>query len=64
MVVSTRSPKSDMFGCCQQGKYAQAEVLDEQSQAIPEKVLDPEHPAVAASPLNQAGSLESQVGAG
>ena len=44
-----------------QGKYAEAEPLYERSQAILEKALGPEHPAVAVELNNRAGLLESQV---
>ncbi|CAN0557844.1 unnamed protein product, partial [Ectocarpus sp. 12 AP-2014] len=43
-----------------QGKYEEAEPLYEQSQAIREKVLGPEHPDVAQSLNNRAVLLESQ----
>ena len=44
-----------------QGKYAEAEPLYKRLQAIREKALGPEHPAVAAVLNNRAGLLESQV---
>ena len=44
-----------------QGKYAEAEPLYERSQAIREKALGPEHPAVATVLNNRASLLESQV---
>lgn len=47
-----------------QGKFAQAEQLNERSQAIWEKSLGPEHPHVATSLDNRADLLIRQVGAG
>ncbi|CAB1113194.1 unnamed protein product [Ectocarpus sp. CCAP 1310/34] len=44
-----------------QGKYDDAEPLNERSQTIREKVLGPEHPDVAQSLNNRAGLLEAQV---
>ena len=43
------------------GKYAEAEPLYERSQAILEKALGPEHPAVAAVLNNRAGLFKIQV---
>lgn len=44
-----------------QGNYAEAEPLYEQSQAVFEKVLGPDHPEVATSLNNRAVLLEAQV---
>lgn len=44
-----------------QGKYVEAEPLYEGSQAIREKALGPDHPAVAESLNNWAALLEKQV---
>ena len=44
-----------------QAKYAEAEPLYERSQAIQEKALGPEHPAVAVVLNNRAGLLGCQV---
>lgn len=44
-----------------QGKYAEAEPLLEQSLAIQEKTLGPEHPEVALSLHNLAALLDRQV---
>ena len=38
-----------------QGRYAEAEPLDERALAIGEKALGPEHPSVATSLNNRAG---------
>lgn len=43
------------------GKYAEAALLFERSQAIREKVLGPEHPEVATALNNRANLLETQV---
>ncbi|CAM9716699.1 unnamed protein product [Ectocarpus sp. 4 AP-2014] len=43
-----------------QGKYAEAEALNERSQAMRENVLGPEHPDVAISLNNRARMLASQ----
>ena len=44
-----------------QGKYAEAELLNERSQTIRESVLGPEHPDVGNSLKNRAKLFESQV---
>lgn len=44
-----------------QGKYAEAEPLNERSQAIRENVLGPEHSDVANSLNNRAKLFASQV---
>lgn len=44
-----------------QAKYAQAESLCEQSQAILEKVFGAEHPRVAGSLQHRASLLKCQV---
>lgn len=44
-----------------QGKYAEAEPLDERCQAIEEKVLGPEHPSLASTIRNRACLLKTQV---
>lgn len=44
-----------------QGKYGEAEPLYERALAILEKALGPEHPHVATTLNDQAGSLKTQV---
>ncbi|CAN0348341.1 unnamed protein product, partial [Pylaiella littoralis] len=44
-----------------QCKFAEAEALYEQCQAIFEKVLGPEHPSLATTLHGQAGLLQKQV---
>ena len=47
---------------CIQGKYGEAGALYERCQAIQEKVLGPEHPALATTLRGRARLLENQVG--
>lgn len=49
------------FVVTSQGKFAEAELLYERSQAILEKVLGPEHPQVAELFNNRAGVLAAMV---
>lgn len=48
--------------CYEKGKFGEAEPMYKRSLAINEKVLSPDHPAVATDLNVWAGLLESQVG--